>query len=68
MDPARVHYVCEKGDDGKLWYAEGHDTRAEAHDGPKYRFRMLALRQHLEVLATPGGDGSSCEGDGDPAE
>lgn len=60
--------MCEKGDDSKLRDAEGHHTRAEAHYGPKYGFRMLALRQHLEVLATPGGDGGGCESDGDPAE
>lgn len=68
MDPARVHNVGEKGDDGELRYTERHYTRAEAHDGPEYCFRMLALRQHLEVLATPGGDGSSCEGDSNPSE
>lgn len=68
MNPARVHYVCEKGDDGELRYAEAHDTWTKPHYRPKYRLRMLALRQHLKVLATPGGDGGSCKGDGDPAE
>jgi hypothetical protein len=58
----------EEGDDGELRYTERHYTRTEAHHGPEYRFRMLLLRQHLEVLATPGDDGSSCEGDSNPSE
>lgn len=60
--------MCKKGDDGELRYAEAHDTRAEAHDRPKDCFGMLLLRQHLEVLPTPGGDGGSCESDGYPSE
>lgn len=35
VDPARVHDVCEKSDDGELRYAERHDAWAEAHDSPK---------------------------------
>lgn len=68
MYPARVHYMCEEGDDGELRYAEAHDAGTEPHYCPKNGLGMLLRREHLKVLPTPVGDGGGCEGDGDPAE